>query len=290
MKYFKKELLKKHTSFKIGGPAECYCTVKTIEDVKQALKYANDKKMAVSVIGAGTNLLISDDGIKGLVINISRGLNGIKIEDDKIVVGSGVMLQRLIRFAAKKSLGGLEFLAGVPGSVGGAILMNAGAWGKTIGKYVKSVKVLDHNGNEKIILRKDMGFAYRKSILQGVEQIVVEVVLKLRKMKKKTIEQKIAEFVGKRKNRHPLGSPNCGSVFKNPEGKIAAILIEDAGCKGMRIGDAQVSMKHANFIVNLGDAKASDVVKLITVVQGKVKTKHRIKLEPEVKIMVESKT
>lgn len=284
MRYLRNQTLKKHTSFRIGGPADYFCIPKNIEELKEALQFAKERKLRVAILGAGTNTLVLDRGFSGLVIKIAGGLNWIKVYGSKVCVGGGVLLPRLIRNLANKGLGGLEFLAGIPGSIGGAVVMNAGAWGKEIGKYVLAAKVLEKNGKEKIIKKKQLGFGYRKSRLQGKPGIITEVIFRLRKKKRKSIEKMIKEYLSRRKKNQPLGIPNSGSVFKNPRGSFAGKLIEEAGCKGMRIGDAQVSARHGNFIVNLGDARAKDVIKLMTAVQKAVKTK----LEPEIKILLEN--
>jgi len=290
MRYSRNASLKKHTSFRIGGLADYFCTPKDIEELREALNFAKENKLHISILGAGTNLLVRDHGFRGLVIKLAGGLNWIKLKEGRVQVGSGVLLPRLVRSLLSKRLTGLEFLAGIPGSVGGAVVMNAGAWGKEIAKYIDYVTVLDLSGKEQVLKKKKLGFGYRKSKLQDGKQIVVEVVFKLRKSKKREIEKKIHEYLTKRKISQPLGSPNCGSVFKNPKGDYAGRLIEAAGCKGLRMGDAQVSAKHANFIVNLGEAKAKDVIKLMTIIQQSVKNKSRIQLEPEIKIMVQSQT
>lgn len=290
MKYLRNELLKKHTSIRIGGSADYFCVPKNIEELKEALQYAKERSLPVAVIGAGTNLLVLDQGFRGLVIKLSKGLNWITYNGQRVQVGSGVDLARLIRSLSAKGWGSLEFLVGIPGTVGGAVVMNAGAWGKGIGSCVAEVKVLDRNGNERIIKKNKLGFRYRKSKLQKNNGIVVEVTLKLRKKRKNKIKKIIREYLLRRRETQPLGTPNCGSIFKNPNGDFAGRLIEAADCKGMRLGDAQVSTKHANFILNLGEAKARDVIKLITRVQKKVKDKFKILLEPEIKIMVKSRT
>ena len=288
MKYQRNASLKKHTSFRIGGPADYFCLPKSVEELSEALRYARERKLPVAVFGAGTNILVLDRGFRGLVIKLDGGLNWIKIDNQRVQAGAGVSLPRLIRVLARKGLGGLEFLAGIPGTLGGSIAMNAGAWVKDIGKYVAEVKVMDREGKHKVLNKKNLGLGYRKSRLQGNPWIVTEVVLKLRRKKKRRVEKKIKEYLSKRKATQPLGIPNCGSIFKNPKGDFSGRLIENANCKGIRVGDAQVSAKHANFIVNLGDAKAKDVIKLMTQVQKAVFDKFKIQLEPEIKIMVKS--
>jgi len=279
MKYLRNQPLKKHTSFKIGGPAKVFCHPKNVEELKEALAFAREKHLPILVIGAGTNLLALDRGFRGLVIKLAQGLNGIKIKGTKAYVGAGMLLPRLMTRLVHKGLGNLEFLAGIPGSVGGAVVMNAGAWGKEIGKYVEQVKVLDHEGREITLRKKQLEFAYRKSSLQKKPWVVIEVVFKLRKSPRKSLKNKIKDHLSQRKNNQPLGSPNCGSIFKNPKGNFSGRLIEEAGCKGMRVGDAQVSCKHANFILNLGEAKAKDVLKLITRIQKAVRPKLELEIE-----------
>ncbi len=290
MKYLRNQSLKKHTSFRIGGLADYLCIPKNVDELKAALRFAKERRLRVAILGAGTNTLILDRGFSGLVIKIAGGLNWIKVYRSKVHVGSGVLLPRLIRNLANQGLGGLEFLAGIPGSVGGAVVMNAGAWGKEIGKYVLAVKLLEKDGKEKIVKKKQLGFDYRKSRLQSKPAIITEVIFRFRKKKRKSIEKVIKEYLAKRKETQPLGSPNCGSVFKNPKGNYAGRLIEEAGCKGMRVGAEQVYAKHGTFIVNLGDAKAKDVIKLMTAVQKAVKDKSKILLEPEIKFMIKSTT
>ena len=279
LKLKRKETLKKHTSFKIGGPADYFCVVTTIDELDQALVWAKKKCCKTFILGAGSNLLISDKGFRGLVINVA--FDWIEYKGNLVRVGAGVLLSKLIKQLADQGLAGLEFLAGVPGSVGGAAVMNAGAWDNNIGKFVEGVFVVDKNGQGHILKHKELKFKYRKSVLQSGSLAVVEVILKLRKGKKDRIRAKIKKNLAKRRDKQPLNLPSCGSVFKNPQGKHAGYLIEQAGLRGLRIGDAEVSKKHGNFIVNLGKAKASDVLKLITVIQKRVKPK----LKPEVKLV-----
>lgn len=288
MRFKRNEPLKKHTSWRIGGPASYFCSPSNLEELIEALDFAKAKGLPAAVLGSGTNVLALDDGWKGLVIKTSGGLNSIKITGSLVKVGAGITLPRLLGKLAGEGLGGLEFLAGIPGSVGGAVVMNAGAWGKQIGDSVVSVKVIDRQGRTKDLSKRKMKFAYRKSMLQGKKLIVVSVALKLRHKKKQLIYKKIREFLAQRRAGQPLGAPNCGSVFKNPHNDHAGRLIEASGCKGLRVGDAQVSSKHANFILNLGEAKARDVIKLMSLVQDRVKKTFKILLEPEIKIMVKS--
>ncbi len=288
MKILRNEPLKKHTSFRIGGPAEYFCVPKDIEELRAALRFAKNNCLPVAILGAGTNLLALDRGFRGLVIKLGGGLNKISVRGRVVRAGTGILLPVLLNILSRRGLGGLEFLAGIPGTLGGAVAMNAGAWGSEIGKFTEQVKVLANDSGLKTLDKKNMRFGYRHSVLQKGGQIAVEVVLKLRKGLPARIRKRILGILSKRKVNQPLGSPNAGSVFKNPKGKFAGRLLEEAGLKGARVGDAQVSVKHANFIVNLGEAKARDVIKLMTRMQNAVKKKFKVKLEPELKIMVQS--
>ena len=282
MRLIRNEPLKKHTSFRVGGPADYFCVPENTEQLRAALHFARARHLAVAVMGAGTNLLALDKGFRGLVIKLGGGLMELKAKGRYLYVGSGVPLPKLVHYAVGRGLAGLEFLAGIPGSVGGAVTMNAGAWQKSIGAAVQRVKVLDHRGKEKVLTKTALHFAYRRSVLQKRKLIVTEAVLRLRRGQRPLLKKKIQEYLKLRHQSQPLGSPNAGSVFKNPPRRFAGQLIEAAGCKGWRVGDAQVSNKHANFIVNLGEAKAADIIKLMTRVQRAVKRR----LEPEIKIMV----
>jgi UDP-N-acetylmuramate dehydrogenase len=288
MRYLRNEPLKKHTSFRIGGPANYFMVPKNEEELIKAIEFARDQKLGIALIGAGSNLLPLDKGFSGLAIKLAGGLSSLRIENNTLYAGAGVLLPKLVRAAESRRLSGIEFLAGIPGTVGGAIMMNAGAWGKGIGSKLYSVKIIDRSGRIRELDRSEMRFGYRKSSLQESGAVIVGAILKLRRGKKKRIRDKIKEYIAIRKNSQPLGIPNAGSIFKNPPGNFAGKLIEEAGLKGLRIGDAQVSTKHANFIVNLGDASARDIIRLITRVQKTVKDKFNIKLEPELKIMVKS--
>ena len=288
LKYLRNEPLKKHTSFRIGGPADYFCVPKNIAELQEALAFAHQNKLPVAVIGAGTNLLALDHGFSGLVIKLGGGLNRSVVRGRVVHAGAGTFLPQLLSALNRRGLSGLEFLAGIPGTLGGAAVMNAGAWGKEIGSYIEQVKVIDRQGNLQVLDKKQLAFGYRRSLLQTGKYVVAEVVLRLRRGAAGRIRKKIAGFLARRKLNQPLGSPNAGSIFRNPKGKFAGQLLEAAGCKGVRVGDAQVSVKHANFILNLGEAKARDVLKLMTRMQHAVKRKFKVRLEPELKIMIQS--
>jgi len=284
MKLRRNEPLKRHTSLRIGGPADYFCVPRSVAELKEALTFARARKLPVAIMGAGTNLLALDQGFRGLVIKFAGGLTKITVRGRMVQAGAGSLLPVLVQQALARKLAGLEFLAGIPGTVGGAVVMNAGAWGKEIGARVARVTVLDRRGKLRTLKPSRLRFGYRQSALQKGDRLVVEVVFRLRPGRQRLIKAHISEYLKKRQGKQPLGSPNAGSVFKNPAGKHAGKMLEEAGCKGLRFGDAQVSPKHANFIINLGEAKARDVLKLMTRMMGRVK----IKLEPELKIMVKS--
>ena len=284
MKILRNEPLKRHTSLHIGGPADYFCIPKNTDELREALQFAKERKLRLAIMGAGTNLLALDNGFRGLVIKLYGGLNWIKIHRPKAQVGAGVALFKLLFALAKKGLGGIEFMAGIPGSVGGAVYMNAGAWGKGIGDFVEEVRAVDRTGKERIFNKAQLGFGYRRSKLQNSQWIITDIVLKLRRKQRKLISKKIKEYLKLRREKQPLGTPNCGSVFKNPKGDFAGRIIEQAGCKGMRFGDAQISSKHANFILNKGDASSKDVLKLMSLAKREVRRRFKVSLSPEVKI------
>ncbi len=236
MKYRRNELLNKYSSFKIGGPAQSFCEPINPQEIQEALAFAKVNKLPVAIIGSGTNLLIKDKGFQGLVIKLGTKLNQILINGLKVEVGSGTSISSLLTKLSQKGLGGLEFLAGIPGSVGGAVVMNAGAWGDAIGRYVENVSVIDRTGKEQIITQKGLKFGYRSSLLKKQQYIVTKVTIKLSKKKQAAILTQIKDYLKIRRSKHPLNYPNCGSVFKNPKGQKnsqpAGQLIEAAGCKG----------------------------------------------------------
>ncbi len=283
------ELLSKHTSFRIGGPADAWIYPKDILDIKNIFMFCNSYNIPVTTIGRGTNILISDKGIRGVVLNLERGLCSIKIKGEHITCGAGALLSKLLKQVAKAELTGLEFAAGIPGTVGGAVSMNAGTKEIqnleyiAIGNLVESVKVIDMNGNISELGKDDLYFEYRKSNLS--KHIIVEVELKLKRGKEKEINDRISGLLEHKKSTQVLDIPSAGCIFKNPEGYFAGKLIDETDLKGLAIGDAQVSMKHANFIVNNGNAKAQDVLELIKKTKKQVFEKTCVKLEEEIKII-----
>ena len=290
------ELLFKHTSFRIGGSADVWIYPKDISDIKNTLMFCNSYNIPVTTIGKGTNVLISDKGIRGVVLNLEHGLCGIKIKGESIICGTGALLSRVLKQAAREALAGLEFAAGIPGTVGGAVSMNAGTKKirnpkseirniehVSIGDFVESVKVIDMKGNVSELKKDGLHFEYRKSNLS--EYIILEVKLKLECRKEKEINGRISQLLEHKKSTQVLDIPSAGCIFKNQNGHSAGRLIDEAGLKGLAVGDAQVSEKHANFIINSGNANAQDVLKLIKKIKLIVFEKTGVKLEEEIKII-----
>jgi UDP-N-acetylmuramate dehydrogenase len=277
--------LRHHSTFRIGGAADLFVIPKNVSDLIDVLTVARRKRMKVFVAGNGSNVLFSEKGYRGIVIKLANDLSSMKVSGERVVVWGGASLSGLIMKLATKGLGGLEFACGVPATVGGSVMMNLGAFGKWMGKYVKSVELVDEK-LKKISMRSgEIKFGYRTSSLLRRGFILTCVELKLRRNKPRSIKAKIKKVLSKRRIAQPLGIPNAGCVFKNPRSRYAGQLIEEAGLKGKRVGDAQISTKHANFIVNLGSATSSDVIALIRKVQQSVKSKFGVRLVPEVKIV-----
>ncbi|GGB57283.1 UDP-N-acetylmuramate dehydrogenase [Fictibacillus barbaricus] len=279
------EPLKNHTTLKIGGPADLYYEPKNIESLKTALSYINEVNVPIRAIGRGSNLLVADGGIEGVVIKVGEGLNHLEKNDNTIRVGGGYSLITLATLMSREAFTGLEFAAGIPGSVGGAVFMNAGAHGSDMSKIVEKALILFPDGELKWLSTEELGFSYRTSILQEKGGICVEAVLVLEKGDKETIMAELKKNKDYRRNTQPWNFPCCGSVFRNPLPNYAGQLIESSGLKGTQIGGAQISEMHANFIVNTGDAEAKDVLELISFIQKTIKEKHGVDLHTEVEII-----
>ncbi|KJS83850.1 MAG: hypothetical protein JM58_12045 [Peptococcaceae bacterium BICA1-8] len=278
------ESMSQHTTWRIGGPADIFFTPIDWEDLAKALKFANFEKLPITIIGGGSNLLVKDEGIRGLVINIC-GLKKLKINGEEVSAQGGVKLPYLASQVALKGLTGLEFAAGIPGTVGGAIVMNAGAHGSSMSDVIVSVVALDYRGRLCHYNTRDLGFTYRSSKLKSDKWIVIESNLKLQLGNPVEIKNKIKENLAFRKANQPWEYPNAGSVFKNPPGDSAGRLIETVGAKGWQIGGVEVSHKHANFFVNMKGASCRDVLALIEKVQREVYQKFNILLEPEILVL-----
>lgn len=279
------EPMAKHTSFRIGGPVEVMAFPKTHEELAVVLKTAKSLGITPAILGAGTNILAPDEGIRGLVICIKDCIDGMEqLDATHIRVAAGVTMTRAAVFAAGLGLGGLEFAHGIPGTVGGGVYMNAGAYGGEICQVCESVEVMDRDGNISTVDCNRMEFAYRHSILEGSDLIVLSAVFALTPKPQEEIRSKMAELMNKRKSSQPLDLPSAGSAFKRPVGGYAAALIDQAGLKGFCIGGAGVSTKHAGFVVNNDNATAAEVKEVLRQVSDKVFAETGIRLEPEVRI------
>ena len=279
------ESMAKHTSFRIGGPAEVMAFPKTSAELAEVLKVSALLDCKTAILGAGTNILAPDEGLSGLVICLKDCLGGIEsIDDTHIRVAAGVTMTRAAVFAANASLSGLEFAHGIPGTVGGGVYMNAGAYGGEICQVCTQVEVMDMAGNLHIYTGEEMNFSYRHSRLEDEGGIVVSAVFELNPKPCDEIRAVMQDLMARRSASQPLDLPSAGSAFKRPVGGYAAALIDNAGLKGHRIGNAAVSEKHAGFVVNLGGATAEDVKNLLTDVSDRVFRESGIRLEPEVRI------
>jgi UDP-N-acetylmuramate dehydrogenase len=279
------EPLKNHTTLKIGGPADLFFEPKDIESLKKAVTYIKEANVPVRAIGRGSNLLVADGGIEGIVVKVGDGLNHLDRNENIITVGGGYSLIPLATLMSREAYSGLEFAAGIPGSVGGAVFMNAGAHGSDMSQIVEKALILFPDGQLKWLQNDELDFSYRTSVLQKNGGICVEAVLNLKEGDKETIMAELKKNKDYRRNTQPWNYPCCGSVFRNPLPNYAGQLIESSGLKGTQIGGAQISEMHANFIVNTGDAKAKDVLDLIAFIQKTIKEKHGIDIQTEVEII-----
>ena len=292
------EPMSKHTSFRVGGNADIFLTINSEEKLLEIIKLANQKnlvkndnacksnKTPITIIGNGTNLLVRDNGIRGLVIKYIA--NDYRIDGNIVKVSSGMTNARLANILLEKELSGFEFAAGIPGTIGGALVMNAGAYGSEMKDIVIKTKYINLDTNEyKTINNNEHKFEYRKSIFQNINSIIIETTLEFKAGNKEEIKKKMQEYMKKRKESQPLDMPSAGSTFKRGEDFITAKLIDESGLKGYSIGGAQVSYKHAGFIVNTGSATAKDIINLISLVKEKVHEKYGKEIKEEVKIIGE---
>ncbi len=279
------EPMSKHTSFRIGGDAEVFAMPKNGKELADVLRAAAALNVKPAILGAGTNVLAPDAGISGIVICLKDCLDGIeRVDDTAIRVMAGVTMTRAAIFAANHGLAGMEFAHGIPGTVGGGVYMNAGAYGGEMKDIVESVQIMDFNGNVRTLTNAEMSFSYRHSLLEESGEIVVSALLRLQPGDSETIKAHMRELQAKRSASQPLDLPSAGSAFKRPVGGYAAALIDQAGLKGYQVGGAAISTKHAGFAVNLGGATAADVKNLLSQVSDIVFEKSGIRLEPEVRI------
>ena len=278
--------MSKHTTFRIGGKADLFVSADE-KSLPQLLKEAADEKIPITIIGNGSNLLVGDGGIRGLVIEIGKGMDKIEISDNIMTVGAGTLLSKAANTAAEHGLSGMEFAAGIPGSVGGAVVMNAGAYGGEMKDIIMDVDVITREGEYRRLTLEELELSYRHSCIIENEYIVVRARLMLQEKDEAQIRLVMEDLKNRRIEKQPLNFPSAGSTFKRPEGYFAGKLIMDAGLRGYSVGGAQVSEKHCGFVVNKGGATASDVVKLMNDVRDKVMEEFGVELEPEVKMIGE---
>ncbi len=286
LQVLKDEPMSRHTTFRIGGPAD-YFVCPDREQIAEVLAVAKNCGMAITVIGNGSNLLVGDKGIRGLVVEIGSAMNQIMVDKNHITAGAGALLSQVAAKAAAAELGGMEFAAGIPGSVGGAVTMNAGAYGGEMKDILRTVTVLTPEGELKTLDVSEMDLSYRHSCVPEQQYIVLEAEIELGYKPEEEIRAQMEELRNKRIEKQPLEYPSAGSTFKRPEGYFAGKLIMDAGLRGYRVGDAQVSEKHCGFVINRKNASAQEVRQLMQDVQDKVKAQFGVMLEPEVKMLGE---
>ncbi len=271
-----------HTTFRIGGPADCFVKIENETQLAQVQKYLKEQSVPYYILGNGSNLLVSDKGYAGVILQIAGKMNTIQVDGETLTAQAGATMAQVARAAFEHGLEGLEFAAGIPGTIGGGIVMNAGAYGGEICRVVSRVHLLDENGEALELSCEEMEFGYRTSIIKKKPYIVTKVVFTLKQGDKEQIKARMDDFAFRRRDKQPLEYPSAGSTFKRPEGYFAGKLIMDAGLAGYQVGGAQVSAKHCGFVINVGGATAADVRTLIEDVKAKVFEKFQVELEPEV--------
>ncbi len=283
----KDEPMSAHTTWRIGGPADLYVQPTEEDELASLLSYLHTHEIPWLVIGNGSNLLVGDKGVRGVVIKMGEAFSGTTWTENTVEAKAGTLLSVLALEAAERSATGLEFARGIPGSIGGAVRMNAGAYGGNIGNFVTQVHGVSYSGEKVSVAGEEITFAYRNSSLFALDAVVTRVVLALQPGNREESMALMREYLQRRSFAQPLEYPSCGSVFRNPPNQHAGLLIENTGLRGLKCGQAQVSVKHGNFIVNLGNATAAEVRELIEMVQEKVYDFTGVKLEPEVKFIGE---
>ena len=279
--------MKKHITFRVGGPAACFLTPSTKEQIVEILHICQEAKVPYFILGTGSNLLVSNRGFDGAVLQIYKNMNQVTVEGEQLRVQAGVLLSATARKALDAGLTGMEFAAGIPGTMGGAVVMNAGAYGGEMKDILESVTVLTPEGEQKELTNEELQLGYRTSVVKEKGYIVLEAVLRLEKGDPEAIKSRMDELKEQRVTKQPLEYPSAGSTFKRPEGYFAGKLIQDAGLRGYQVGGAQVSEKHCGFVINKENATAKDVVDLIHDVQRIVYEKFQVQLETEVKFLGE---
>lgn len=280
---FMDEPMSKHTTFRIGGPADYFVCPKNIDEVQKVVRLCHEMEMPFYLLGNGSNLLVGDKGYRGVIIRLYKQMDKIEVSGTQIKAQAGALLVRVSNEACKNGLTGLEFAGGIPGTLGGAVVMNAGAYGGEMKDVLQEVTVLTREGELLTLNKEELELGYRTSVVGRKGYIVLEVVLQLKEKNAEEIRAYMNELREKRVTKQPLEYASAGSTFKRPEGHFAGQLIEQAGLRGFQVGDAQVSEKHCGFVINRGQATAKDVIELIGEVSAKVEEKFGVQLEPEVK-------
>lgn len=281
------EPMKRHTTFRIGGPAEVFVMPGNLEEMQRILEICRTEDLPYFILGNGSNLLVSDKGYQGVVVQLYRNFGQIRVEDRRIHAQAGALLSGIAAAAREASLTGFEFAGGIPGTLGGAVVMNAGAYGGEMKDVLKEVTVLTPEGGVLTLQADELHMGYRTSVIKEAGYIVLEAVISLEKGDQEEIRSRMQELAGMRTSKQPLSYPSAGSTFKRPEGYFAGKLIMDSGLRGYQVGGAQVSEKHCGFVINTGNATAKDVTTLMSDVQRIVMEKFGVKLEPEVKFLGE---
>ena len=279
------EPMKAHTTFKIGGNATAFINISSQECLIALMDFCKSENITYYIVGNGSNLLVSDDGIDGVVICLGRKFANIEVDGTKIIAQSGALLPKISAVAAENSLTGLEFASGIPASLGGAIYMNAGAYGGEMKDVVKEIEYIDENSQFKTISVTDETFSYRHSVFTNTNSVILKATFELKRSNQEEIKNTVSNLNKKRREKQPLEMPSAGSAFKRPDGYFAAALIEQAGLKGKTVGGAMVSDKHSGFIVNTGNATAEDVCRLVKHIREVIYDKFKVLLEPEIKII-----
>ena len=277
------EPMASHTTFRIGGPADYFVLPETVEELANVLKLCKEEQVPYFILGNGSNLLVGDKGFRGVVIQLYKNFDGLQIEGTTVTAKAGAMLIRVAKESGRAGLTGLEFASGIPGTIGGAMVMNAGAYGGEMKDVVTAVTVLTKDGEIKTLTGEEMNFRYRGSVVEDEAYIVLEAVMELQEGNFEEIQARIDELSVQRRTKQPIEFPSAGSTFKRPEGYFAGKLIQDADLRGYQVGGAQVSEKHCGFVINAGGATAADVMQLMQDVSDKVQAQFGVALEPEVK-------
>ena len=279
------EPMNRHTTFRIGGPADYFLLPSSSEEVKGILEICKEESRQYFILGNGSNLLVSDEGYRGVIIQLYRNYGGLTVEGTEIRAGAGVLLSQIAATARNESLTGFEFAGGIPGTLGGAVVMNAGAYGGELKDVLKEAVVMDREGNIFTVPVEKLAMGYRTSLVKTAGYLVLEAVISLKKGSQEEIRDTMKDLADRRISKQPLEYPSAGSTFKRPEGYFAGKLIMDAGLRGYQVGGAQVSEKHCGFVINKGNATAADVCRLMADVQAKVQEQFGVTLEPEVKFL-----